>query len=87
MFYPTGQFFSNNVEIDEVRKILILPDKQPVPVMRHPVWSFMERERQEDRFCWVAKNVGYQGKGLIDGHYLDYIVNDVLSSDFAYKKH
>ena len=45
----------------------------------------MEREKQDDRFCWAAMNEGYQGKGLIDGSYLDYLVNDVLSSDFHYK--
>ena len=84
-FLPTGQFFRKNVEIDEARKILILRDKEPVPVMRRPVWSFMEREKQDDRFCWAAKNEGYQGKGLIDGNYLDYLVDDVLSSDFGYK--
>ena len=31
------------MEIDETRKILILPGKEPVPVMRRPVWSFISK--------------------------------------------
>ena len=57
---------------------------EPVPVMRKPVWSFMERETPEDQLCWAAMNPGYQGKRLIQGHYLDYLVDNVLSSDFEF---
>ena len=38
----------------------------------------MEREEKEDQLYWVAMNPGYQGKKLIQGHYLDYLVDDVL---------
>ena len=85
-FNLTGQFFRKEVAIDEVRKILILPGKEPVPVMRRPVWSFMEREVADDQLCWTAMNPGYQGEGLIDGTYFDYLVNDVLSTEFKFKK-
>ena len=44
----------------------------------------MERETPEDQLCWAAMNPGYQGKRLIQGHYLDYLVDDVLSSDFKF---
>ena len=81
----TGQFFRNGIEIDELRKLLVLRTMDPVPVMRKPVWHFMERETPEDQLCWVAMNPGYQGKRLIEGHYLDYLVNDVLSGDFKFK--
>ena len=85
-FHNAGQFFQKGVEIDETRKILVLPGKEPVPVMRRPVWSFMEREVADDQLCWTAMNPGYQGEGLIDGTYFDYLVNDVLSTDFNFKK-
>ena len=81
-----GQFFQKGVEIDTVRKILILPGKEPVPVMRRPVWSFMEREVADDQLCWTAMNPGYQGEGLIDGTYFDYLVDDVLSTGFVFQK-
>ena len=73
------------VEIDTVRKILILPGKEPVPVMRRPVWSFMEREVADDQLCWTAMNPGYQGEGLIEGVHRDYIVEKVLDSGFVFK--
>lgn len=83
-----GQFFRNGVQVDEARRLLQLPspDMDPVPVMRKPVWHFMERETPEDQLCWVAMNPGYQGKKLIEGHYLDYLVDDLLASDFSFKK-
>ena len=68
-----------------VRKILILPGKEPVPVMRRPVWSFMEREVADDQLCWTAMNPGYQGEGLIEGVHRDYIVEKVLDSGFVFK--
>ena len=78
-----GQFYRQGVEIDEVRKMLIIPHKEPVPIMRRPIWSFMERENDEEaEFCWTAMNSGFQGHGLIDGNYIDYVVRDVLSIDF-----
>ena len=75
------------MDIDETRKILIMPDKEPVPVMRRPVWSFMEREIADDQLCWTAMNLGYQGVGLIDGTYLDYLVDDVMSTNFKSPQH
>ncbi len=82
----TGQFFRDGVDIDTVRKILIMPNKEPVPVMRRPVWAFMEREEKDDKLCWTAMNPGYQGEGLIDGSYFDYLVDDVMSTDFKFNK-
>ena len=83
----SGQFFHNDVVLDEIRKILIIPGKEPIPIQRKPLWAFMEREMGDStNFCWVAMNPGYQGEGLIDGHYFDYLVDDVLSTEFKYKK-
>ena len=87
LLITAGQFFRDGVEIDEVRKILIMPNKEPVPVMRRPVWSFMERDEKDDQLCWTAMNPGYQGEGLIDGTYFDYLVDDVMSTKFKFNKH
>ena len=82
----TGQFFRQGVEIDEIRKILIMPNKEPVPLMRRPVWSFMERKQIDNQLCWTAMNPGYQGDGLIDGKHSNYIVDDVLTDMFEFKE-
>ena len=82
VFMYVGQFFRRGIDIDPARKLLILPDMEPVPVMRKPIWHFMEREMKQDTLCWVAMNPGYQGKRLIEGKYADYIVQDLLSANF-----
>ena len=74
--------------IDEVRKLLLMPNKAPVPVEWKPVWRYLEMEDDEEQsveHCWAAMNPGLQGKGLIDGHYLDYVVEDVLSTGFTFQ--
>ena len=84
----TGQFFRDGVEVDKVRKLLVMPNKVPVPVEWKPIWKFMEREKSDEdvQHCWAAMNPGNQGRGLIDGHYLDYQVEGVLSSGFQFEK-
>ncbi len=80
-----GQFYRTGVELDTVRGILVMPNKEPVPVKRKPVWSFVEGVAggvAKDEYCWTAMNTGVQGRGLIDGHYLEYAVPDLLSTDF-----
>ena len=78
-----GQFFCPGHSVDEVRKLLLFPtvEQEPVPVMRRPVWSFMERESgSPNSLCWMTMNSGYQGEGLIEGHYLDYVMSELLST-------
>ena len=67
----------NGVERDETRMLLYLPSLE---LMRSSVWHFMDQ-----KLCWQAMNPGYQGKRLSEGSYLDYLVDDVLSSDFQFK--
>ena len=81
-----GQFFRKGVSIDKTRKILLMPNKEPVPVMRRPIWAFMEREKDRDQqLCWTAMNPGYQGKMLIDFDYIDYRAEDIYSESFGKK--
>lgn len=82
-----GQFFRPGVEVDVTRRIIIIPNKEPVPIKRRPVWSFMERKNvggaKTNEECWMAMNPGYQGQGLIDGHYTNYMVDHLFSTDFS----
>lgn len=77
-----GQFFRRGVKVDVPSRLLFLPNMAPVPVMRKPIWHFMERENKDEQqqLCWVAMNPGYQGRKLIEGHYLDYVVDDLLAT-------
>ena len=53
-----GQFSCPGYSIDEVRKLLLFPsaDREPIPVMERPIWSFMEKKEM------ISKNkcVGWQ---------------------------
>ena len=71
--------------MDKVRKLLFIPNKAAVPVEWRPVWRFLEKrmaDKETRQYCWAAMNPGKQGKGLIDGHYMDYLMEDVFSSGF-----
>lgn len=72
--------------IDKEHGLLLMPDKAPVPVEWRPAWRHTELKRNRDTLalvnCWTAMNAGRQGDGLINGHYLDYVVQGVLSSGF-----
>ena len=81
----TGQFYRNGVVVDEVRKLLLIPNKAPVPVQWKSIGKYMERHYDNGEYCWASMNPGLQGKGLIEGDYLDYLVEDVLSSGFKFK--
>jgi len=78
----------DGVRIDHFQKILMLPDKKPVPVIQRSVWEFMKRELHDvadGKQCWVTINHGKQGEGLIEGTYVDYQVKDILSTGFLFR--
>ena len=63
----------NGVEVDSTRKMLIRPGFESVPVTPSKTWDSPNN-------CWMAKNVGNQGEGLIEGSIYDYIVNSIEST-------
>ena len=64
----------NGVEVDSTKQMLIRPGFEPVPVEPSKTWDSPDN-------CWLAKNVGNQGEGLIDGSIYDYIVSSIGSTD------
>ena len=68
----------NGVEVDSTRKMLIRPGFESVPVESSKTWDSPDN-------CWLAKNVGKQGEGLIDGSIYDYIVGSIESTDLPLK--
>jgi len=82
----TGQFLRKDVKIDDNKRILLLSNKNPVPVKQRQVWGYMKQEMAaEGKLCWAAVRPGEQGEGLIDGTYMDYRVKDIFSNDFKFK--
>ena len=64
----------NTVEVDPVKQMLIQPDREPVPVELSKNWNTQDN-------CWLVKNVGNQGEGLIRGSINDYIIPTIESID------
>ena len=71
-----GQFMVNDVEVDSIKHMLIRPGFEPVPVKPSKTWDSPDK-------CWLAKNVGNQGEGLIEGSIYDYVVNSLESTDLS----
>ena len=69
----------NGVEVDSTRNMLIRPGFEPVPVVQSKTWDSPDN-------CWLAKNVGNQGEGLIEGSILDYTVSYIESTDLPLSK-
>ena len=71
------------IEIDTVKKILIRPGFESIPVEKTVGWSYNKGQTASP--CWKAMNPGHQGEGLIEGGILNYIVDNILERDFALK--
>ena len=56
-------------------------------VRQRPVWGFLKHELPDatgGKKCWATMNRGEQGEGLIDGTYMDYRVDNILSAGFKF---
>ena len=79
-FY-SGQFMKPGIDIDEKRSILVYSnDHDPVPVTIDSVMT-----GDPNKLCWRAMNYGKQGEGLIHGSILDYVVTNLLDTNFKFK--
>ena len=81
---PTsGQFFNKGVSIDVKRHELVMPSERSVRVELKEYWPEVHQKKGN---CWRAMNPGYQGDELIEGHYLDYVVDHVFATEFEYSR-
>ena len=84
IIFVLGQFLDKDVEIDEDKKLLIIPGREPMALMKRHVWRFMEKDLKSyddnNQYCWTTVHPSNQGKGIIKGSFIDYEVKDILSS-------
>ena len=64
--------------VDEDKKLLFVPNLEPIPVIRRALWNFMKPDLDETE-CWTSVLPSNQGVGLIEGIWTDYKVNGLLS--------
>lgn len=78
-----GQFMGTNVTIDEDGGLMKIGDHQaPFSVKKGEIWSYLNMPGS----CWHPTNSDDQGTGVIEGTYVDYIVDDLFATDFKYNQ-
>ena len=64
------------IQIDTEYNIMKIGDQKPISVVKGKTWSFIGT----DEDCWYGKSTDNQGGGVIEGNYMDYAVDELLSS-------
>ena len=76
----SGQFFNKGTKVDKVNKLLVLPSRPPIPVTMETTKPEVHHKTE----CWRPMTPGYQGQGLLEGEYPDYVVDRVLATEYVY---
>ena len=71
-----------DVAIDRKNGLMRIGNIKPFSVRKGVIWPYLHMAGQ----CWYAKNAGYQGEGILEGTYTDYIVDDLFDNDFKYNQ-
>ena len=78
----TGQFMGSDVSLDrEAGIIKINNHRDPFTVKRGEIWPYLNITGT----CWYPTGSDDQGRGIIEGVYTDYIVDDLFAINFKYK--
>jgi len=64
------------IGIDTEYNIMKIGDLKPIPVVKAPACSFLGTGEE----CWYGKSTNNQGGGVIEGNYMDYVVEELLPS-------
>lgn len=70
----TGQFLTANVQIDTENMLMQLGDRKPISVKRDKAWHFLGIDEE----CWYGATTDNQGTGIIEGVYIDYVVEHLI---------
>ena len=62
--------------------IKIGKDRAPFSIKLGKIWPYLNIPGA----CWYPVNSNEQGKGVIEGHYTDYIVDDLFANNFKYSQ-
>ena len=64
------------IEIDIQYSIMKIGGHKPIQVAKAPAWHFLGTDEE----CWYGKSTNNQGGGVIEGNYMDYMVEELLLS-------
>jgi len=65
-----------DIKLDTQYNIMKIGDHKPISVVKGSAWRFLGT----DEDCWYGKSTNNQGGGVIEGYYMDYVVEELLSS-------
>ena len=74
LFFYIGQFLTENVEVDEDYNLMKFGNRKPISVRKGPAWPYLHINKE----CWYGAATDNQGTGVIEGNYLDYVVQDLI---------
>ena len=73
---------NKGIVVDPIRRILIHPGFEAIPVVKDTKWQYSEEEATSE--CWRVMNVGHQGEKLIEETILDYMVDNINQRKFTF---
>ena len=65
---------TSDVEFDDEHNLLKFNNHKPISVRKGPAWPYLHIN--ED--CWYGTSTDNQGAGVIEGNYLDYVVQELI---------
>ena len=69
-----GQFLTQDVEVDKDYDLLKFGNRKPISVRKDQAWPYLHINEE----CWYGTATDNQGTGVIEGNYLDYIVQELI---------
>ena len=76
----TGQFMGTTVQIDQQAGLMKFDDHVPFAIKKGEIWSYLNTPGT----CWYPTDTDDQGRGILEGVYTDYIVDDLFAINFRY---
>ena len=71
-----GQFIGKDIKIDTHYNVMKIGNHKPISVVKGQAWHFLG----SDEDCWYGKATDNQGSGVIEGNYMDYVVEELIPS-------
>jgi len=65
-----------HVKIDSDYNMMKIGDHKPISVVKGLAWHFLGTDEQ----CYYGRSTDNQASGVIEGSYMDYVVEELLPS-------
>ena len=73
-YFYLGQFLTSKIEFDSDYNLLRFNNRKPISVRKGLAWDYLHINEE----CWYGTTTDNQGTGVIEGNYMDYIVQELI---------